>query len=176
MKPRNLATIGVIVCSAASMLIFASGGGTLTAASAIPPSRAEHQEDGHCQPVGGTLMTNFINSSTTLGTATGDLRGAVSASLLGAPQSGPGGTVVFNIQHHWVTETGETLTIDPAVATTAPLSQTLFAVVTYPVHISGGTGRYKGASGDVTNIGEVDLSKNATVFRYSGQVCFAERD
>jgi hypothetical protein len=44
------------------------------------------------------------------------------------------------------------------------------------VHISGGTGRFDGARGDITNIGEVDLSKNATVFRYTGQVCFAERD
>jgi hypothetical protein len=75
-----------------------------------------------------------------------------------------------------VTETGETLTIDPAVATTAPLSQTLFAVVTYPLHISGGTGRFAGATGKLTNIGEVDLSKNATVFRYTGEVCFAEKD
>lgn len=176
MKMRKVATAGVFVCSAGLMLILSSGSGTLTAASAIPSSRVGHLEEGHCQPVGGTVMTNFINSSTTLGTATGDLRGAVSASLLGAPQPGPGGTVVFQVQHHWVTETGETLTIDPAVATTAPLSQTLFAVVTYPLHISGGTGRYKSASGELTNIGEVDLSKNATVFRYSGQVCLAEQD
>jgi hypothetical protein len=71
-------------------------------------------------------MTNFLNPSTTLGTTTGDLKGAVSATLLGAPQSGPGGTVVFHVQHHWVTEGGDTLTIDPAAATTVPLSQTLF--------------------------------------------------
>lgn len=121
-------------------------------------------------------MTNFINSNTTLGTATGDLQGAVGASLLGSPQPGPGGTVVFHVQHHWVTDAGETLTMDPAIATTQPLSQTLFAVVTYPLHVSGGTGRFAGATGDITNIGEVDLSKNATVFRYTGQVCFAERD
>jgi hypothetical protein len=121
-------------------------------------------------------VTNLINADTTLGTATGDLRGAVSASLLGAPQAGPGGSVVFHVQHHWVTETGDTLTIDPAIATTAALSQTLFAVVTYPLHISGGTGRFSGATGDITSIGEVDLSKNATVFRYTGRVCFEERD
>jgi hypothetical protein len=117
-----------------------------------------------------------MNPETTLGTATGDLRGAVSASLLGSPQPGPGGTVVFHVQHHWVTESGDTLAIEPAVATTNPVSQTLFAVVTYPLHISGGTGKFDDATGELTNIGEVDLSKNATVFRYSGQVCFAERD
>jgi len=176
MKIRKLAPAAVLVGSISLALLLASAGGKSTAASAVPGVNGRHGDDEHCVPVGGSVMTNFLNSSTTLGTATGDLEGAVSATLLGAPQSGPGGTVVFHVQHHWVTEGGDTLTIDPAVATTAPLSQTLFAVVSYPVHISGGTGRFDGARGDITNIGEVDLSKNATVFRYTGQVCFAERD
>jgi len=80
--------------------------------------------------------------------------------------------------HHWVTESGDTLSFDQATATTLPLSQTsptLFAVLTYPVHITGGTGKFAGATGDITNIGEVDLVKG-TVFRYSGQVCFADSD
>lgn len=132
----------------------------------------------HCVPVGGMLMTNFgaIDANTTMGPATGDLAGAVSGTLLGAPQPGAGGTLVFHVQHHWVTESGDTLTFDPAVATTAPLSQTLFAVITYPVHITGGTGKFAGAIGDIKNIGEVDLAAQATVFRYSGQVCFAEQE
>ena len=125
-------------------------------------------------------MTNFgaIDQFTTMGTATGDLRGAVSGTLLGAPQPGADGTLVFRVQHHWVTESGDTLTFDAAVATTAPVenSQTLFAIVTYPVHITGGTGKFAGAIGDIKNIGEVDLAAQATVFRYSGQVCFAEQD
>jgi hypothetical protein len=145
------------------------------ASSARKVAPASMMTERHCVPVGGMLMTNFgaIDQFTTMGTATGDLRGAVSGTLLGAPQPGPGGTLVFHVQHHWVTESGDTLTFDPAVATTAPLSQTLFAVITYPVHISGGTGKFAGAIGDVTNIGEVDLGAQATVFRYSGQVCFA---
>jgi hypothetical protein len=132
----------------------------------------------HCVPVGGMVMTNFgaIDAATTMGTATGDLRGAVSGTLLGAPQPGAGGTLVFHVQHHWVTESGDTITFDPATATTMPLSQTLFAVITYPVHITGGTGKFAGAIGDLKNIGEVDLAAQATVFRYSGQVCFAEQD
>jgi hypothetical protein len=132
----------------------------------------------HCVPVGGMLMTNFgaIDANTTMGPATGDLAGAVSGTLLGTPQPGAGGTLVFHVQHHWVTESGDTLTFDPAVATTAPLSQTLFAIITYPVHITGGTGKFAGAIGDIKNIGEVDLAAQATVFRYSGQVCFAEQE
>jgi hypothetical protein len=109
-----------------------------------------------------------------MGTATGDLRGAVSGTLLGQPQQ-VGNTVVFHVQHHWVTESGDTLFFDPATATTVPISQTLFAVVTYPVHLTGGTGKFAGASGDMTAIGEVDLIKG-TAFRYRGEVCFAGHD
>ena len=145
--------------------------GPSPAPKAAPRSTASER---HCLPVGGTVMTNFgaIDLNTTMGTATGDLRGAVSGTLLGPPQL-VSGTVVFHIQHHWVTESGDMLTFDPAVATTAPISQTLFAVITYPVHVTGGTGKFAGATGDITNIGEVDLTAG-TVFRYSGQVCFAE--
>ena len=122
-------------------------------------------------------MTNFgaIDQNTTMGTATRDLRGAVSGTILGAPQPDAGNTLVFHVQHHWVTETGDTLFFDPATATTVPLSQTLFAVVTYPLRLKGGTGRFAGATGDMTAIGEVDLSFG-TVFQYSGQVCFAAQD
>jgi len=86
-----------------------------------------------------------------------------------------GNTVVFHIQHHWVTESGDSLSFDPATATTVPISQTLYAVATYPIHLSGGTGRFAGASGDITAIGEVDLVKG-TVFRYSGEVCSVGQD
>jgi hypothetical protein len=131
--------------------------------------------DRHCTQVGGTVTTNFgaIDANTTLGLATGDLRGAVSGTLLGAPEPGAGNTLIFRIQHHWVTDTGDTLFFDPATATTVPLSQTLFAVVSIPLHLKGGTGKFAGATGDLANFGEVDFT-SGTVFRYSGQVCFAE--
>jgi hypothetical protein len=53
------------------------------------------------------------------------------------------------------------------------LSQTLFAVITYSLHITGGTGRFAGATGDLHFIGEADLVEG-TVFRYTGKVCFSE--
>ena len=52
-----------------------------------------------------------------------------------------------------------------------PLSQTRYAVIRYPVHINGGTGKFANARGDMNNIGEVDLGSGQTVFRYSGTVC-----
>jgi len=174
MTPRKLTGITFGLFSAVLILAFASASGNpkSNAASGRPDV-----VNRHCAPVGGMIMTNFgaIDQNTTMGVATGDLRGAVSGTLLGAPQPGTGNTGVFHIQHHWVTESGDTLFFDPATATTVPLSPSLFAIVTYSVHITGGTGRFAGATGDMNDIGEVDLS-GGTVFRYSGEVCFAKSD
>jgi hypothetical protein len=126
----------------------------------------------HCKPVGGTVMTNLISQTTTLGTATGDLGGAVSADLLGVIP-GPNGTTVFNVQHHWVTEAGDTILMAVAQATTSEIAPGLFAVLSYPVTIQGGTGRFEGSTGLLQNIGAVDLTTQRTVFRYHGEVCLA---
>jgi hypothetical protein len=167
----RITRIVFLVSIAILLFSFVASSGGHPAAAAHPQSISSPP---HCMLVGGSIMTNFgaIDQNTTMGTATGDLRGAVSGTILGAPQPGAGGTLVFHVQHHWVTESGDTLSFDPATATTVPLSQTLFAIVTYPLHLTGGTGRFAGAVGDMNSIGEVDLVKG-TVFRYSGQVCFA---
>lgn len=125
----------------------------------------------HCTPVGGAVMTNLgaVDQATTMGTATGDLKGAVGATVLSTEVVG--NNLVFHVQHHWVTESGDTLTFDPAIATTTAVATNLFAVVTYPVHLSGGTGKFAHMTGDFTNIGEVDLSTGQIVLRYSGQIC-----
>jgi hypothetical protein len=159
-----------------ALAVFVPAMALFSVASSTPKAAPRPEvTESHCALVGGTVITNFgaIDQNTTMGTATGDLRGAVSGTILGAPQPGAGNTLVFHVQHHWVTESGDTLSFDPATATTVPLSQTLFAVVTYPIHLTGGTGRYAKATGDLNTIGEVDLVKG-TVFRYSGQVCFPE--
>jgi len=163
-----LASIGILVPA------FIGSSGSHPAAKAQP-----HPDlpGGHCTHVGGSIITNFgaVDPNTTLGPATGDLRGAVAATLLTPPQSGPNGTVIFHVQHHWVTESGDIILFDPATATTAPLSQTRFAIISYPAHVSGGTGKFAGATGDLTAFGEADLQAG-TALRYSGQVCFAEPD
>jgi len=132
----------------------------------------------HCKQISGTLMTNLgvVDQSTTLGVVEGDLKGAVAATILNiAP--GSGGTVLFSVQHHFVTEAGDTILVDPATATTKEVAPGLFAVLNYPVHIKGGTGKFAGATGDFNNIGAAELNADGvtgrTVFRYSGQLCFA---
>ncbi len=136
---------------------------------AATTSASEPDKGRQCLSVGGTVMTNFIAETTTLGTATGDLKGAVSATLLG--EAANGDSFVFTIQHHWVTDGGDTILMGVAQATAKPVAEGLFAIVSYPVTISGGTGRFAGASGHLENIGELDATTGRTVFRYHGEVC-----
>jgi len=127
-----------------------------------------------CSSVGGTMSTNLavIGKSTTMGTVTGDLKGAVAATILNVTQNSDG-TVSFTVLHHIVNDAGDTITFARATALTMPLSATRFAIIDYPVHINGGTGKYASATGDLDSIGEVDLGTGQTVFRYTGKVCLA---
>ncbi len=175
--------VGRIVRTAflASVAVLASA--LLASSGSRPVASAQSPGNPHCTHVGGSIITNFgaVDANTTLGPATGDLRGAVAASLLTPPQPGPYlgplPTVLFNIQHHWVTESGDNIYFSSAVATTVPVpnSQTRFAFVAYQTHIIGGTGKFAGATGTLDNIGEADLVAG-TAIRYSGHVCFADSD
>jgi hypothetical protein len=140
-------------------------------------SVATAQERGRCAPVGGAVLTNLgvVDANTTLGTATGDLKGAVGATILSVA-AGKEGTTVFTVQHHWVTESGDTIVVDVAKASGVMVAPGLFAVVSYPITIVGGTGRFDGATGRIDNIGEVDLNTGHTVFRYTGKVCLGGRE
>jgi hypothetical protein len=160
-----------------SVALLASAFVASSGSSPAPKAQPHPFAEARCVSVGGSIITNFgaVDPNTTLGPATGDLRGAVAATLTAPPQPGPGGTVLFHVQHHWVTESGDNIFFDPAVATTIPLSNARFAFTSYPAHITGGTGKFAGATGDLTNIGEADLQAG-TAIRYSGQVCFGEQD
>ena len=134
-----------------------------------------------CQSAGGMLMTDLgaVDASTTMGVATGDLRGAVGATILNLESQNNGATLIFTVQHHWVTETGDLLFFDPAKATVEQVGgsqSTRYGVVTYTAHLKGGTGRFAGATGDFTNMGEADLATGQLVFRYSGTLCFAQKN
>ena len=141
--------------------------------SAAVAQSPKHQ---HCHAVGGMLMTNLgaVDANTTMGPVTGDLKGAVGATIVSSEVSGT--NLVFHVQHHWVTESGDTLSFDPATATTTSVGPGLYAVVTYPVHLTGGTGKFATVTGDFNNIGEVDLNSGQLVLRYSGQLCSPDRD
>ena len=173
MNSRQTMRIALFVSLVVLIVIFTAAGG---GHSALPALRQTGTADAHCVTVGGSISTNLgvIDANTTLGTATGDLRGALAAKILGISQVG--NNTVFSVQHHWVTESGETLVIDPATATSTQVAPGLFAIINYSLHISNGTGKFAGATGDLHLIGEVNLNTGQTVFRYTGQVCFAEPD
>ena len=142
-------------------------------AGAAAQKNNKHQ---HCQPIGGMLMTNLgaIDASTTMGPVTGDLKGSVSGTVVSTEVIG--NNLVFHIQHHWVTESGDMLFFDQATATTTLVAPGLYAIITYPVHLSGGTGKFAGVTGDTNSIGEVDINSGQIVLRYSGQLCSSNHD
>jgi hypothetical protein len=129
----------------------------------------------HCTAVGGAILTNLggfgvINGSpTTLGVATGDFKGALGVQIVSAS---PDFTSI-TVQHHWVSDDGETLNFDQATLHGTYVSQTLLAVTEYKIHLSGGTGRFANATGNLSSIGELDFSTGHAVLRYSGTVCVA---
>jgi len=150
-------------------LSFASAGSHPSA------SRGWSNPDRTCVPVGGTIITNLgalapDEPHTTLGPVTGDLAATV--------RSGPDpskGAFLFTVQHHWVTTSGDTIHFDVATAKTAQVSPTRFAILDYPFHITGGTGKFDGATGDLDAIGEFDFNVGVSL-RYFGKVCYADAD
>jgi hypothetical protein len=139
-------------------------------------------QPGQCQSVGGVLITNInaIDGAINLGPVHGDLAGSVAAKILSANADG-----TFTVQHYWVTTAGDNILFKPAVLTPAyPVTQALTgtnkAIVAVPwgnynSDISGGTGKFDGATGTLAYFGMADFVKNTLVLRYSGTVCFKQQ-
>lgn len=178
MTTGRIARIALFASLAVLLSAFLASSGSRPAGNAQPHP---HQSGRDCKSVavGGSIITNFggFGPNTTLGTATGDLRGAVGVNIVGASVGTSVGSLgSFTVQHHWVTESGDTLSIDQAIATGMVVGAGLFAIQNYSAHLSGGTGKFAGATGDFTSIGEADLIAGQLVLRYRGQVCFADAD
>ncbi len=156
--------IGKVVCGFTAILVLA-------AAAAAQGSGS----DSKCQPIGGFIATNVggWGPNTTMGVVDGDFAGAVGVEIVGIA-TGPNGVVDITVHHHWVTTTGETLTIDEAHAYGVYVAPGLLAVTDYKVHLSGGTGRYQKATGDFNVIGEADFNAGHLGLRFTGQLCYPE--
>jgi hypothetical protein len=126
----------------------------------------------HCASVGGAFMTNVggFGANTTLGVITGDIKGAVGVQILNI-QTGSDGTTTITVQHHLVTEAGDTVEIQQAQAIGVFVAPGLFAITNYHFQVTGGTGRFDGATGDMSAIGEADFNAGHLIGRYSGQLC-----
>jgi hypothetical protein len=122
----------------------------------------------HCQQVGGGVLTNFLDSTHTEGTSTGDIRGAVGVEILGVNGN------VYHVQHHWVTDSGDTIYVKDAFLTLFPTSDPNRVLGDYldGADITGGTGRFDGATGTIFAFGAADLNLGQITLRYAGTVCF----
>lgn len=126
-----------------------------------------------CVPVGGVLITNIgaIAGTYNLGPVFGDLEGSVAAQIVSA---NPDGT--YTLQHYWVTSTGATILFKQAILhPTYPTTDKNVVAVPwghYSSDISGGTGKYTGATGTINYFGMADFNKSTLVLRYSGTVCY----
>ncbi|MFZ0592785.1 MAG: hypothetical protein WAM39_20160 [Bryobacteraceae bacterium] len=131
------------------------------------------QDGANCKDVGGGILTNFVDQTTTLGTATGDLAGGLGVDVLSVT-AGANGSTIFHNHHHWVTVSGDTITLADADATAYPTPiQGLYgASYKNGIEVTGGTGRFTGATGTLTAFGAVNLGPGQIVLRYAGQVCF----
>jgi hypothetical protein len=142
---------------------------TLALAATLPICAQSAQ----CAPVGGVLITNIaaIDGIYNLGPVFGDLQGSVAANIVSVNSDG-----TYTLQHYWVTTSGATILMKPAVLTpTYPTSDHNIVAVPWGNHsstISGGTGKFVGATGTINYFGMADFNKSTLVLRYSGTVCY----
>ena len=137
--------------------------------------RAQDASERHCKEVSGSILTNFLDATDTLGTATGDFKGGLGVHVNSVTQ-GPNGTTILHNHHHWVTEAGDTILFDDADATLFPTPVPGLYAGSYlnGIKIIGGTGRFENATGNLTSTyGAADLTKGQVILRYQGHVCLA---
>ena len=142
----------------------------------------------NCTPVGGTFMTNLgaiggtSVPSTTLGRVTGDLSGAVAATIASVRPSG--GNLVFTVQHHILTDDGDFVFANEAQATAMAGGGCTSAAVCDCYRSSayqrrnrevcaGDRRHYQHRRGTSANFASGDLSGETLILRYSGRICFA---
>lgn len=139
--------------------------------AAVPVSAQSRR----CQNIGGVIMTSInlipygAQGATNLGPAYGDLDGAVAATLVNASP--------ITFQHYWVTGTGDIINFKPAVLHPTPTNnQNVVAVQwgDYVAEISGGTGKYHGATGSLEAFGLVDFASGTVALRYRGSLCLVD--
>ena len=127
----------------------------------------------NCVPVSGTISTNFIDQTTTVGTATGDLAGGVSA-VVQSVTPGPNGKITFSVVHRFVNAAGDHIISEPSEAVAIPSAESGVLSLTFAgMELVGKTGSFEGATGSLKLFGGANLDRGEVVVRYRGQICYA---
>ncbi len=90
---------------------------------------------------------------------------------------GDGKPVILKVVHFWVTGTGDTIASGEADVTAYPAGspgQPLLHSFVYEqgIKITGGTGKFEGATGSLKVWAAIDLAAGQAAGRYSGVICF----
>jgi hypothetical protein len=118
--------------------------------------------------VEGTIIERITGPNTAAGKITGDVSGDVSI-VITAMQQLPGGEVRFQAQCTMVTSKGTLMTNDNAAL--SPIDAPLYRV-NNRLDVSGGTGDYTGASGNLHTHGTVNFVPGGLVdLHYRGELC-----
>jgi hypothetical protein len=129
-----------------------------------------------CIDVSGTIAANLTGASQAQGTVTGDLAGSVTASFTATPRND--GSIALALQHTFVTKRGDSLTTrDTGLLVPVPGATGVYRM-TVQYDITGGTGRFAGATGTLRNHGEAILNSTPPqlTLRYSGRICVPQSD
>jgi hypothetical protein len=146
-------------------------------------------DENQCKEVGGGIVTNFLAESgtvnspnesnktfifTTMGTATGDLAGGIGVYIFSFTTAGS--SAVAKVHHHWVTNAGDTIDLADATANAHQVGTHAGIYATggddYTATITGGTGRFAHATGQLSFSGVLDQNQGTVVLRYQGTICF----
>ncbi len=154
---------------------FAAGivGSILLAALMAVGGSADGGE--RCLNVAGAISAQILPdgffAGTALGTVTGGLRGATTAKFTAEPQED--GSIKLTLHHAFVTEAGDSLqTEDTGLLVPVPNAPGVFRMTVHYT-ITGGTGKFAGATGTLDNHGEAILAgplSGQLTLRYSGQI------
>lgn len=154
--------------------VVLSGMLALTTTAVSTTERTTHRNTS-CRDVTGTLDANVTRINPTLhgirirgtGTSTGDLDGPVQLEVL-KPFTGRYLKVEFTIS----TPSGDVVARGKTLALPTPASPDA-RLIDSDLDISGGSGRFDAASGNMNARGQADTKARALSLEYAGQVCTA---
>lgn len=154
--------------------VVLSGMFALSTVATSTTERAPHRNTS-CRDVSGTLDANVTRITPTLrgirirgtGTSTGDLDGPVQLEVL-KPFTGRYLKVEFTIS----TASGDVVARGKTLALPAPASPDA-RLIESDLDISGGSGRFDAASGNMSARGQANTRVRALSLEYAGEVCTA---